>query len=380
MRLFEFEGIELFRRERIPVPDYRLATSPEEARREAEKIGLPVVLKAQVLTGGRYIAGGVETAESLDEVQEASSRILGSSIKGLTVSRIMVAPRIDAYREFYLGISLDDYHGTPLAIISAEGGVSINSIVQERAAAVVSKPVSMADGLTLQEARKMCREVGLSGKDMTEVAVILCSLYRVFRTYDALVAEINPLVRTKRGDYMALDSKVEIDDSSLYRHQDLNLNMEDHITNPLERKGREIGVSYLELDGDIAIIASGAGLGMASMDIISQKMRPANFLETGGAITEELLYNVMGLVMQKEGIRGLFINVYGGINPIHEGARGIVRYLKEHNITLPVVAKALGNHQEETWQIFRENGVHVVTDVSTEKGVEYLASLLEEKN
>lgn len=380
MRLFEYEGIELFRRERIPVPDYGLATSPEEARKEAEKIGLPVVLKAQVLTGGRYIAGGVETAESLDEVQEASSRILGSSIKGLTVSRIMVVPRIEAYREFYLGISLDDYQGTPLAIISAEGGVSINSIVQERAAAVVSKPVSITKGLTLQEARKMCREVGLISKDMTEVAINLCALYRVFRTYDALVAEINPLVRTKKGDYMALDSKVEIDDSSLYRHQDLNLNMEDHITNPLERKGRELGVSYLELDGDIAIIASGAGLGMASMDIVSQKMRPANFLETGGAITEELLYNVMGLVMQKEGIRGLFINVYGGINPIHEGARGIVRYLKEHNITLPVVAKALGNHQEETWQIFRENGVHVLTDVSTERSVEYLASLLEGKN
>ncbi|MFC2011865.1 succinyl-CoA synthetase subunit beta, partial [Chloroflexota bacterium] len=167
------------------------------------------------------------------------------------------------------------------------------------------------------------------------------------------------------------------DDSSLYRHTNLSLSWEEHLINPLERKGREIGVTYLELDGDIAIIASGAGLGMASMDILGQKMHPANFLETGGAITADLMYKVMDLVLQKEGIRALFINVYGGINPIHEGAKGIVHYMQEHNVTIPVVAKALGNHQEETWEIFREQGVHVVTDSSTEKGVERLVQLLE---
>ena len=151
------------------------------------------------------------------------------------------------------------------------------------------------------------------------------------------------------------------------------------MVNPLERKGHAIGVSYVELDGDIAIIASGAGLGMASVDIINRKMRAANFLETGGGITEDLLYKATDLVLQKKGVKALFINVYGGINPIHEGAKGVVRYLKEHNITIPVVAKALGNHQEETWQIFRDAGVHVVDDVSTEKAVEDLARLLEVK-
>jgi len=207
---------------------------------------------------------------------------------------------------------------------------------------------------------------------------VLACLYQVFRKNDALVAEINPLVRTHQGTYFALDAKVEIDDASLYRHIDLKQKtLEDRIPSALERKGREIGVSYLELDGDIAIIASGAGLGMASMDIINQKMRAANFLETGGAITADLLYKVMDLVLAKKGIRGLFINVYGGINPIHEGAKGVVRYMEEHGVSIPVVAKALGNHQEETWQIFREHGVHVVTDVSTEKGVEELARLLE---
>ncbi len=377
MRLYEFEGVELFRREGIPVPDYALATSPEEVRVKAENIGFPVVLKAQVLTGGRYLAGGVQTVQSLENVEKAAQRILSTTIRGLPVHQVMVVSSVEVAREFYVSITVDDYHGVPLAIVSAEGGVSINKIAQERAEAVISRPISISKGLTLSEARQICRQVGLSGKDLTAVSGVLNALYQVFRKYDALIAEINPLVRTKKGTYLALDAKLEIDDSSLYRHPDLKLNLGERIINPLERKGREIGVSYLELDGDIAIIASGAGLGMATMDIVSQRMRPANFLETGGAITADLLYKVMDLVLQKEGIRGLFINVYGGINPIHEGAKGVVNYMKEHGVTIPVVAKALGNHQEETWEIFRENGVHVVTGVSTEEGVEHLARLLE---
>jgi succinyl-CoA synthetase beta subunit len=376
MRLYEFEGVELFRRENIHVPDYALAGTPEEAVEKAREIGLPVVLKAQVLTGGRYLAGGVKTAETLSEVESTAGHIIGSRIRGLTVDRIMVSQSVEAVKEFYLAITLDDYRGTPLAIISAEGGVAINQIAEERSEVVVQRPVSISKGLDPVQARRMCRDAGLSGKNQLEVASVLTSLYRVFRNYDALIAEINPLVRTKKGSFVALDSKVEIDDSALYRHTDLNLNQADRITNPLERKGKEIGVSYLELDGDIAIIASGAGLGMATMDIIGSRMYPANFLETGGGITADLLYKVMDLVLRKPGIKAIFINVYGGINPIDEGARGVVRYMKEHSVTIPVVAKALGNRQEETWEIFKQQGVHVVTDVSTEKGVDELIRLL----
>jgi succinyl-CoA synthetase beta subunit len=155
--------------------------------------------------------------------------------------------------------------------------------------------------------------------------------------------------------------------------------MADRISNPLELLGKQIGVTYVELDGDVGVIASGAGLGMASIDIISKKLRPANFLETGGAITADLLYKVMDLILKKPGIRAILINVYGGINPIHEGAKGVVRYIQEHNVTIPIVAKALGNHQEETWEIFRSAGVHVVTEVSTEAAVEKLVQLLEGK-
>ncbi len=208
---------------------------------------------------------------------------------------------------------------------------------------VISRYVPAIKGL-LPDAQQMAREAGLRGEELVRIATILRSLHSVFYKYDALVAEINPLVRTLEGMYLALDAKVEVDDSSLYRNPDFHLKLEEHITSPLERKGREIGVTNVELDG---------------------------------AITADLLYKVMDLVLQKERVKAVFINIYGGINPIHEGAKGVVRYMQEHDVTVPVVAKALGNRQEETWQIFEEGGVHVVTDASTEKGVEELARLLE---
>ncbi|NLE08654.1 MAG: ATP-grasp domain-containing protein [Dehalococcoidales bacterium] len=379
MKLYEYEGAQLFQKYGIPVPDFAVVTSGKEAREKAEAIGFPVIIKAQVLTGGRYLAGGVKTVESADKVEETAEHILSLKIKGLPVEKVTVAAGIEVDKEFYLGITVDDYKGTPMCILSAEGGVSINQIAQDKEEVVVQRPVSILKGLEMAEAEDMCRQVGLGGKDLAAIPEIMVNLWKVFTSTDAMIAEINPLVRTKDGKYMALDSKIEMDDSGLFRHKDLHLNQLERITNPLEKAGKEIGVSYLELEGDIAIIASGAGLGMASMDIINQKMSAANFLETGGGITEELMYNVMELIMQKKGIRGLFINVYGGINPIHEGAKGVVRYLKEHDIQFPVVAKALGNHQEETWQIFKENGVHVVEGVSTEEGVAMLAGLLEGK-
>jgi succinyl-CoA synthetase beta subunit len=379
MKLYEYEGVELFKQAGIPVPNFAIATTAEEAREKAEAVGVPLIIKAQVLTGGRYLAGGVKTVDSLDKVEETTRRILASRIRGLPVNKVMIAANVDVAREYYCSVTIDDYRGTPMVIFSAEGGVDINQIAQEKEEAVVQRAVPISRGLELGDARRMCRQVGLKGKDLNEIPGILVKLYQVFRDNDAILAEINPLVKTKKGKYIALDSKVEMDDSGLYRHTDLGFDQLERITNPLEKAGREMGVSYLELDGNIAIIASGAGLGMASMDIISKRMSAANFLETGGAITEELLYKVMDLIFQKEGIRGLFINVYGGINPIHEGAKGVVRYLKEHNITIPVVAKALGNHQEETWEIFKANGVHVSSGVSTEEGVEMLAELLEGK-
>jgi len=378
MKLFEYEGADLFRREGISVPHSSLASTPTEAKEKAKEIGLPVVVKAQVLTGGRYLAGGVKAAETVDEVERIATRILGSKIQGLPVEKVLITHKLEIEQEYYLAITVDSYIGTPVAIVSASGGVAINKTASEKPASVVKKPISIKEALSLEQARKICREVGLKGKEAASVAEVLCSLYNVFRDYDCLLAEINPLVKTKSGKFLAIDSKIELDDSGLYRHPDLGFDKNSRIYNKLERKSKDVGVTYVELDGDIAIIASGAGLGMASMDIINKDMNAANFLETGGGITEELLYNVMDLVLQKPGIRAMLINVYGGINPIHLGAKGVVRYMQEHNVTMPIVAKALGNHQEETWEIFKSQGVHVGDGVSTESAVELLAKILKE--
>lgn len=376
MKLYEYEGIQLFQQEGIPVPDSVVVTTPEEAVEKARELGLPVLIKAQILGGGRYLAGGVKTAETLEEVGNTTSRIFNMTIRGMQVQKVMVVKKVETASEFYLGVTVDEYHGTPVVILSREGGVQINKIAQERPESLTTRQIPISKGLSLIDARNMCQEVGLKDKEFTEISNVLYRLYNVFRKYDAIIAEINPLVRTVNDRYLAVDSKIEIDDSSLPRHKDLNLTWQDHIANKLEQKGREIGVTYVDLDGDIAVIASGAGLGMASVDIINRKMRAANFLETGGGISEELLYQVIGLVLEKPNIRGLFINVYGGINPIHEGAKGVIRYMKEFGVKIPVVAKALGNLQEETWEIFESGGVHVVHDVSTEAGIDMLADIL----
>jgi succinyl-CoA synthetase beta subunit len=378
MKLYEFEAADLFRREGIPVPDFDIARSPTQARKAAEKIGFPVMVKAQVLLGGRGLAGGVKSAESPQQTEEAARRILKSSIRGLPVDRVMVVKKAEVAREFYLGVTIDGLSGCPVAILSTAGGVSIEETARDHPDMIVSRQVSISAGLSLPEAKKMAREVGIAGDESVHIAGILHRLYQTFRRYDATIAEINPLACTAESDYLALDAKMDIDDSSLFRHPELQLSAEDRLASPLEKKGRQIGVTYVELDGEIGIVSSGAGLAMATMDIIGRRYRPANFLETGGGISEELLYRVMELVLQKKGLRAVFLNLLAGINPIHEGAQGIVRYLQEHPTNVLIVARARGNRQEEIWQILREGGVEVVTDVATEDSVNYLFRRLEE--
>ncbi len=382
MRLYEYEGIDIFEGIGIPVPRRGVAESTEDALLIAGEIGYPVVLKAQVLVGGRGLAGGVKTVEAPEELEEISGKLFNSEIKGLPVRKLLVCEKADILRELYMGITVDGFSGKPVVVVSTEGGVHIEETARTSPDKIASFYCDPAFGFYPYQARMLLRRIGLSERLLTFCADVLVRLYRVFSQFEALIAEINPMVILKtgyQGGLLAIDSVIEIDNSALSRIQHPLPQMTDRIENPLERKGREIGVTYVDLSGDIGIIASGAGLGMATMDIIGQRLRPANFLETGGGITEELLYKCMELVMMKVNLRAIIINIYGGINPIHEGARGVVRYIKEHNVTLPIVAKALGNHQEETWEIFRSGGVHVVTEASTEKAVDRLFELVGEQ-
>lgn len=377
MRLYEFEAGNFFRQEGIPVPDFIITDSPQAAREAAENIGRPIVIKAQVLTGGRGLAGGVQPADSPEQAEEIARQILKSSIRGFPVKQVMVVEKAEVARELYIGVTIDGLAGCPVVILSTAGGVSIEETAKTHPEIMFSRQVFISNGLSLSEAEEIAQQAGLADEESARIAGIFHSLYRVFRKYDATVAEINPLACTAKGEYLALDARLEIDDSSLFRHSDLQIPSEDRIATPLEKKGRQIGVTYVELDGEIGIVSSGAGLGMATMDIIGRRYRPANFLETGGGISEELLYQVMELVLQKKGLKAVFLNLLAGINPIHEGARGIVRFLQEHPTNVPIVSRVRGNRQEEIWQMLREAGVEAFTDAATEESVERLFRILE---
>jgi succinyl-CoA synthetase beta subunit len=376
MRLHEYETLEIFEQNGIPVPRRGLASTMHDALHVAGEIGYPVIVKAQVLAGGRGLAGGVRTASSPDELKEVAEKLLASDIKGLPVLKILVCEKAEIAKELYLSITIDGYSGKPIIVTSTEGGMLIEDTAKTSPEKIASTHIDSSFSFYPYQARALLRRLNISQQLITPWTDVINQLYSVAMRYEALICEINPLVVRPNGGLIALDAKLEIDDSALSRvHFPLPDRIE-RIENALERRGKEIGVAYVDLDGDIGLIASGAGLGMASTDIIGEKMRPANFLETGGGITADLLYKCMDLIMMKPGLRAIFINVYGGINPIHEGAKGVVRYIQEHNVKIPIVAKALGNKQEETWQIFQSGGVHVVTEAATEKAIERLYELV----
>ncbi|HNQ63449.1 MAG TPA: acetate--CoA ligase family protein [Syntrophorhabdaceae bacterium] len=378
MRLHEYEALDIFEQNRIPVPRRGVANTMHEALDIAGEIGYPVILKAQVLVGGRGLAGGIKTASSPDELKDIADSLLSSEIKGLSVRKILVCEKLEIEKELYLGITIDGYSGKPVIVVSTEGGVLIEETARTSPEKIAAIHIDPSFGYYPYQARGLLKMLGLKQQLVTAWSEIIGRLFNIVLRYESLIAEINPLAVLPNGGLFAVDAVLEVDNSALSRIRMPLPDRIDRIENPLERRGREIGVTYVDLDGDIGIISSGAGLGMASMDIIGKNMKPANFLETGGGITADQLYRCMELVMMKPNLRAIFINIYGGINPIHEGAKGVVRYIKEHKLKIPVVAKALGNRQEETWEIFRSAGVHVVVEAATEKAVDKLYKLVKQ--
>ncbi len=379
MRIHEYEAKNLLKQSRIPVPRGDIATSPEDARRVAEEIGLPVTVKAQVLAGGRGKAGGIKFSEDLGEVEELARKVLGMNIKGYEVDSVLVEEKLEVKEELYLGVTIDGSRGCPILMTSSEGGVEIEETARRHPEKVFSRYLKPFGNLRAYQARELAKKLGFEGKPMLQLANVMISLYGAFKAYDALIAEINPLVVTKRGDFVAADAVLEIDDSALFRHPEMGTSPQDRIPDELEREAGTIGVSFVNMDGDIGLICSGAGLGMATMDMIREKMRPANFLETGGGMTRQLMAGALRVVLRKPNLKAVFINIYGGINPIHEGAKGIVDVVREENVKIPIVAKALGNRQEETWETLESVGIKVVKGTQTMRAVEELFRTLKEE-
>ncbi len=355
VKLYEFEGRELFRRYGIPVSGYGVAGSVEDVRRLAEEFGGKVVVKAQVLVAGRGKAGGVRVAENPDQAAELAAEMLGSSIKGERVRSVIVTPFTEIARELYLGFIVDRARRRPVLIVSGEGGVEIEALAKTSPGNVLKLDVDPLTGLRDYQVRRAVGFMRLRDKVAEEAVKTLKSLYRLFTEMDCELAEINPLALTPEQQLLALDSKIILDDNSLFRHKEFTRPSSE---SGLEEEARRLGFSAVELDGDIGIIGNGAGLTMATMDMVKFKGgRPANFLDVGGGAAEEVVDRAARLLLTHPRVKVLFVNILGGITRCDEVARGLVSAYRAVGQGKRVVVRLMGTNEEEGKKILRENGL-----------------------
>ena len=377
VKMVEYQGKEIFRSHGIPVPAGRVAGTPEEAFEAAGALGGRVVVKAQVTAGGRGKAGFVRLAEDPEGARDAAEAMLGKIHGGLPVEEVLVEERAAISREMYLGVLLHNRSGRAILMFCEQGGVDIEQVARETPEKLVKWTVPHIAEVREYQVRNELRKAGLRGDLLARVSSAGFRLCRAFSENDLTLAEINPLAVLENGEILAADSKVEMDNNALFRHPAFGSAKKD-LTDPFEREAHDIGVTYVQMDGEIGIIASGAGLAMNTMDILSARGHaPANFLETGGGITAALIENAMGLLEKNPRVRGLIVNLYGGINPMIEAAKGIAAAREGSLKKLPVVVKLLGNHQEEAWSILESKGIPVVKNVHTEQAVDQLLQMLE---
>lgn len=377
MRMLEYEGKELLRRGGIATPPEMTAHSVEEAVQAASALGYPVVLKAQVLAGGRGKAGGVKLVRDEDALRQAAASILGMDIKGETCRVLLVASAVDIARELYAGVTLDPARGKPVLIFSTEGGMDIEEVAHsapEKLRTLTLSPLTLPRRhVVLEELRRG----GLTGPALPRVGDVVMKLVESFFSHDCTTLEINPLVLTGSGSCLALDAKAVMDDAALARQQ---MTQTDTVpVTDLEKRAAAIGVNYVELDGDIAVIAGGAGLGMATVDMVNHcGGRPASFLDTGGGISTDNMAEALRVSIATKGVKGVVINIFGGINNCAVVARGIARVLDEDHPRVRLSVKMRGNSQDEGWAMLEARGVPIVKYGTTEEAVQSLVTALKE--
>ncbi len=349
MKLYEFMAKEILERHGIRIPPGQVVDTPEEAASVASRLG-PVVLKAQVLAGGRGKAGGVVFATSPAEARRRAERMLGSRIQGYPVERILVEKRLDIEQELYVGIVVDGSARRPVLLASARGGVDVEEVPD---AELIRRKIDVRWGLMPYRAREVALRLGLPRQLVPAFADIACRMYGAFRQYDAELVECNPLAVTPDG-LVAADARLNVDDEALFRQKQLP---RVHDDTPLERKVKELGLSYVQLDGDIAVMANGAGITMATIDVL-QKFggRPANFLDVGGGAAAEPMAKAMAVLLEARP-RALLINIFGGITRCDDVARAVLEVRGSRPFDLPVVVRLVGTNEDEGMRLLREAGI-----------------------
>lgn len=378
MRLHEYQSKEIFSKHYIPIPRGRLASTQEEAKLIADEISKPVVLKAQVLVGGRGKAGGIRLVKSPDEAGDEASKILGSRIKEIPVRRLLVEEAVSIQQEIYLGMTIERDSGSTLLIASAEGGVDIEEIAKTSPEKIARTRINPLLGLRDFQARNLATEIEIPRNLWRSFVTISQGLYKSYEQLDATLAEINPLVITTDGRLMALDGKMIIDDNALFRHPDLVEKRDLSAEEPEEIEARKFCLEYIKLSGNIGCLVNGAGLAMATMDIIQNNGgEPANFLDIGGGANAEKVSAALRIILQDPQVKTVLINIFGGITRCDEVANGIKNTLERFDTKIPFVVRLVGTNEHEGREILSNANIETAETLqeAAKKAVRYSMEL-----
>jgi len=382
MKLYEFEGKALFRGMDIPTPRGYVAGTVEETKKAGKELGFPVVLKSQVLGGGRGKAGGIRFAQDEDELIHFRNEMLGTRYADETVEKLLIEEKISISRELYMGITLDPQVSLPVLMLSGHGGMDVEELAQKHPHKLLSRVLDPLEEQRPYHMTEMVLKAGLQGHEMVQVSAILLNLIKCYFAFEAVTAEINPLIIDRAGKAFAADAKVEIDDSALFRQRgasDFKRNRKPG--NSLEAEAEDAGVSYVRMNGgNIGLIAGGAGLGMASMDMISAHGgEPVNFLDLGGDAIPSKTASALRIVLTTPGVEGVLINAYGGINNCEAMAKGIIQVIEELKPRQAIVVKMRGHSQEEGWTLLEGKKIPIVKFGTTEEAVMLLLKEIQKK-
>ncbi|MGB5106763.1 MAG: ADP-forming succinate--CoA ligase subunit beta [Candidatus Zixiibacteriota bacterium] len=358
MKIHEYQAKEIFATFGIPVPRGKMATTAEEARTIATDYGRPVMIKAQVHVGGRGKAGGIKYAKDADEAFANAEKILGMDIKGLTVRRVLVTEASDIAHEVYCGIIIDRAAKKPVIMVSAEGGIDIEEVAAKTPEKIHKLHVDPILGIQGYQARELAYKVYSDPNTANQAAKIIQKLYRCFMESDCTLAEINPLVTTPSGEVIALDAKINIDDNSLYRHKDFEGLRDVAPAEEAENEAREMGLSFVGLHGNIGCVVNGAGLAMATMDLVKHYGgEPANFLDIGGSSNPDKVVTAMRIILRDPNVKAILFNIFGGITRCDDVATGIVKAVAEFKPKVPIVVRLTGTNEEQARVILAQSNL-----------------------
>jgi succinyl-CoA synthetase beta subunit len=386
MKIHEYQGKELLQKFNVPVPSGGVAEAPAQARQVAENLEKgPFVVKAQIHAGGRGKGGGIKTAATPEEVETAASQIIGMTLvtpqtgpEGRLVQKVLVEQAQEIVKEYYLGIVIDRGLGRPVIMMSSAGGMEIEEVAARTPELIIKEAVDPAVGLQPFQTRNLAFGVGLPLEQLRSATGFITNLYNMFVCLDCSLAEINPLVLTAGGELLALDAKINLDDNALYRHHDLAVLDDPAEMDPLEHEARKHHLNYIRLTGNVGAMVNGAGLAMATMDLIKAAgAEPANFLDVGGGASAEMVANGFRIILSDARVKGVLINIFGGILRCDRLAEGVIQAVQEVQVKVPVIIRLEGTNVEEGRRLLAESGLTFTVAKDMQDAARKVAALVQ---